>query len=293
MTGPPESMYDECEHALIVRRPHSKRLMIVFSGIGQRMQGVAPLQFLKESGIDDSNLIILRDTRRTSFLFGCSGELPTFDALLRWLADRVASFDHARDVYCIGVSSGVLPSMVTAEHLSAVCSINFGPRFHSIVEVAQMFAAHPPRPGMTAPAPGVPIRLTAADRVKAALLAGESRARDLFGLPTREWSPAAVIEASMLDSDPLLRRLGTNLAPRHHLYYVATNKRDRLCVRDLRERAANVVVHPVEPTPGYPKRRLRWDHDVVPILMAAGRLRATIAAALRDGPMREPERARA
>jgi hypothetical protein len=277
----PAAMYAESEHALIVRRERSSRLVIVFPGIGQRMQGVAPLQFLKQSGLEGNNLILLRDTRRTSFLFGCSADLPTFDAMLAWLAAQVADFRHVSQVLCIGVSSGSLASMVTAEQLPAACSVNFGPRFQSMAEVAAMFASHPPPVGAPPALAGTAqIRLTAADRTKAALLAVESRLRDALGLPVREWSPTAIINASVRDSGPLLRRVGTNLVPSHHLYYVASNKRDRLCVRYLRERASNVVPHPVEPVPGCQTRRLRWDHDVVPILITAGRLKATITAAL-------------
>jgi len=279
-------MYDECEHALIVRRAGAPRLAIVFSGIGQRMQGVGPLEFLKASGLEDSNFVFLRDLRRTGFAYGCSAAIPTFDALLGWLQTAVASFSRVEDILAIGVSSGALPSMAAAEFLDARCSIVFGPRFQAMKEVAAIFGRRDRAVIDNAALfeRGADVRLRLRDRIQTASHTALEAVRQRFGMPPREWSPAPLLEAGVQDSAPFFKHLRTDGSTRHHLFYIPSNMRDRGCVKALTDRALRVIAHPVEPPTGYPRTRFRWDHDVVPILIAAGSLNHVIASAIEDSP---------
>jgi hypothetical protein len=283
-TSPASAMYEELEHALIVRRTDSPRLAIIFSGIGQRMNGVAPLEFLKASGLEEINFIVLRDRRRTGFVFGCTPRIPDFDALLAWLDAAIASFPHVNDLFCVGVSSGALPSMVAAEHLHARCSLVFGPRLQALREVAAMFGPHDKAvtDNQALFETGADITSGPTDKARHALWRARERVRILLHRPAREWTAAPILRAAVRDSAALMARVGVHCGTVHHLFYVRSNRRDRESTRLLAADRPNVIVHALRPPAAYPTERPRWDHDVVPLLIAAGTLKPMVSSALVD-----------
>lgn len=262
-------MYDQRDNALIVRRPESPRLVLFFSGRGLRFPLGKPLEFLRNSGIDDQNVVFLWDSRDTGFVHGCSERIDGFDALLAWLDDLRAPFTHVREIVCVGISSGALASMAAAEHLRAARSVAFGPRHHPLAL-------------STLPERGTPIRLTTLDRALQAAYAGECHVRRLIGLPGREWFPPALVHAALEDAVPIAKRVGRSRATIHHVYYVPSNVPDRTFIAFLRRHGIPFVEHAVQPAPGYSKRAPGWDHNVVHILVTAGRLRETMAPLVQD-----------
>jgi hypothetical protein len=265
-------MYDTKHNAVLITRRDCDQLFFVFTGIMQKVFGLGPLEFLQASGLGNRNVVILRDVWRTGYLAGCSDQIRSFDALIDWQREIVNGAPHLRRIYSIGVSSGALAAMLSAERLGAESSLIFGPRVHSLRAL-----------GVTPEVreSGASCEITAAERLVAAIHTWRARLRKLMGLTAHETlPPPSIRKAWFRDFEPLLTSLAESSGSTvHHLYYVPSNPIDSLVVGHLVQHCKQVRPHVVIPPAEYPgalKRRPGWDHNVIPILLATRELQTII-----------------
>lgn len=252
-------MYDTKHNAVLIRRDECSQLFLIFTGILQRVMGLGPLEFIKVAGLQNRNVVIFRDPSKSGFLAGCSDRIKSFEDLLAWQREIVAGLPHVRRVYSIGVSSGALAAMLAVNRLGGECSWVFGPRML--------------RASATA------IELGLAERMIVAGQDWQTRLRDWLHLTAREsLPPRSIREGGYADFQRMLSDLeASQTSAVHHLYYVSTNPVDRVTVEYLSHRCKQVQPHGVAPPAGYPrerKRRVGWDHVVIPIMIARGELQS-------------------
>jgi hypothetical protein len=265
-------MYSVEHNAVLIRRDDCPRLFLVFGGLVGRGMGFKPLEFVKRAGLDERNLVILKDPRDTGFLAGCSERLRSFEQVLDWLSGVVAGFAHVRKIYSIGMSSGGVAAMLAANRLGGECSVIFAPRMHSLRIAGATEEVRASATPVAAP--------SLAERILLSTYPLERRLRAGLRLPARApLPPRSVLEAGRADFQPMLSALeASRNSAVHNIYYVASNAVDRVTVEYLAGRCKQVRAHrvTVPDGPDGTKQKVGWDHELIRILLAQGQLRSLI-----------------
>lgn len=265
-------MYDTSNNAVLIRRDDSQRLFLVFTGIKQRVFGLAPLEFLRASGLQKENAVLLVDPKVTGFLRGCSDELDNIDAVLEWLAElKNIRFQHCRTVICVGVSSGAPAAMLSAEFLGGQASMSFGPRCHALARLGAEGVG------------GVEVSPTVFERLSWGQVQLWRRLRRRLGRHDRELWPPFVLRAAFADFSPILTRLGAANGVTHHCYYVRRNQPDTKFVEQVSPRiGSRLVRHQIEIPAERSDSQALDEHHVIPILLAQQRLTKVIEDVVRE-----------
>jgi hypothetical protein len=260
-------MYDTKHNAVLIRREGCSQLFLVFTGIHARVFGLGPLEFIRKAGLDDRNLVILNDPATSGFLAGCSETIDSFEALLAWQREIVADMPHVRHVHTIGISSGALAAILSASLLGGESSWIFGPRMHSLRQLATTERAR---------GAGTDYELALTDRLLLSAQTWQARLRNLLRMTAREsLPPPPVVDAWLRDFQPMLSQLKTANSAVHNLYYVPTNPIDSMIVDHLSRHCPGIRLHVVTPPDDYPReaqRRPGWDHLIIPIMIARQQL---------------------
>lgn len=114
-------------HTAVRSQPKCRQVFMVYQGMAGRMM-MDPMQFMRDSGLVDRNLILFRDCNGSYYQKGVSPEVPTIPALLDWHQKFLTKLSHAPDRYCVGSSSGAYAAML----------------FGHLLKVKEVFAFAPP-----------------------------------------------------------------------------------------------------------------------------------------------------
>jgi hypothetical protein len=98
----------------------------MFQGLAGRMM-LEPLEFLHQARLTDRNLIMFRDVSRAFYQRGLGPEIPNIPALIRWQRELIGRLPHAREVYCVGSSSGAYAALLCGHFLRAKAVWAFAP----------------------------------------------------------------------------------------------------------------------------------------------------------------------
>jgi hypothetical protein len=111
----------------VVKRPRNDcaQLFFIYQGFGDRLMMPA-MQFLKETGLLDRNLVMFRDIHKQFYLKGFSESVGDLPSMVRWQEQYAASLPHVRDSYCLGTSMGAFASIVCGHLLKAKTVWAFG-----------------------------------------------------------------------------------------------------------------------------------------------------------------------
>lgn len=101
------------------------QLFFIYQGFNHRLMMPA-MQFLKETGLLDRNLVMLRDVHKQFYLKGLSDDIADLSSLLRWQEACVRSLPHVRETYCLGTSMGAFASIVGGHLLRVKTVWSFG-----------------------------------------------------------------------------------------------------------------------------------------------------------------------
>lgn len=109
---------------VVFEAPACAQLFILFTGVGVANTP----EFFTLAGLEQRNLIVLRDPQELSYRRGLSPALPTPAAICAWLEGWMAGRPHITEAYCIGVSSGGPMAMIGGQRLGVSRVWAFGPR---------------------------------------------------------------------------------------------------------------------------------------------------------------------
>jgi hypothetical protein len=234
-------MYEKYENIVAIKHEQCSQLFFLYSGLQRTIGGMRALGFLKKSGLEDRNVVMLIDPHKAGFRKGISDELQDMDDLVRWQREYRERQAHIKEVYCIGVSAGGYAAIYSGYHLKA--------------QKVWSFAARSPAPQYWGEDPEVLLRDQAA----------------------REFDPDGdLLEHCMLDSEIITTVRDLLLVPNgvteYNLYYAPSNYCDSLAhtlISDL----PGTTSHPITAPDDYPYATgPNWDHKLLPIIQHMGGL---------------------
>jgi hypothetical protein len=113
--------------ALIVwPRENSSRLYYMFHGMAGGL-GIQPLTVLRESGLINNNLVLLKDYYRFFYHAGLNREVTDVDATIARLQRCRESLPHVRQTYSCGPSSGGYAAILFGHYLEVDAVYAFAP----------------------------------------------------------------------------------------------------------------------------------------------------------------------
>lgn len=120
---------------VVLTRDHSAQLFYVFDPqlvamrLGARYrQAMDPTTVLRETGLINSNLVLLRDPFHFAFHAGVSAALPDFHSLLRMMQAGAAQLAQVRQRYTLGTSAGGFGALLFGHHLAVDEVLAFAPQ---------------------------------------------------------------------------------------------------------------------------------------------------------------------
>jgi len=103
--------------------------LFIFFTAGKRFGlHLSPIDFFKESGIFNRNIMFLRDRERMHFMNGIGGNIDNFKKLIIHFKEFLAASPWIKHVYCAGFSNGSLGSVLAGLHLNAERVYSFAHR---------------------------------------------------------------------------------------------------------------------------------------------------------------------
>jgi hypothetical protein len=115
------------EGALVVwERDTSDRLYYVFHGMAGGL-GIQPLTVLRETGLLQNNLVMLKDHYRFFYQAGLSPEIKDVDAIIARLRKCQEDLPHVRQTFCSGPSSGGYAAILFGHYLKVDVVYAFAP----------------------------------------------------------------------------------------------------------------------------------------------------------------------
>ena len=240
-------------------RKNCSQMFFIYTGAFQNVAGMSPLDFLQQTGLANRNFIVFRDPYRVAFRRGISEEVNDFPALLDWQTQYLADLPHVKEIYCLGVSAGGIPAILSGHHHEAKTVWSFGAR-PPVEDWATEYDRQKTRGD------------TLLGRVQ---LYGKKLARKLRMLTK---TPAkAPFRIGVVDTE-LIKRAAEDLKAangktEYRLYYIPSNLTD-VYVHGFLKDSPGAVSMPIEPPPDYPHMyEPGWDHLVLPVLKAKGDLK--------------------
>ncbi len=252
----------DTEGNVVVRvRKACSQIFFVFTGAYQNVLGMGPMDFLNNTGLVDRNVVMLKDPHRLAFRLGISQEIPDLQTLICWQKDLISELSHIRHVYCLGVSAGGIPAILTGHALAA--------------ETVWSFSARPPlevwgREYDKAQQPGNTLRKKLAKAV--------STLRRVTKTPAGSPFDTSFVNMSMVEETVERLKTSANGKTQYRLYYVPSNRTDTH-INGMLSQCPGAVLVPVEPSADYTHKYYPdWDHMVLPILNARGDLKSLFPA---------------
>lgn len=230
------------------------------------MLRMSPFEFLRQSGLASRNLILLRDPYQAGYRRGVSERISSMDQLGESLQHRLEDYPHVKEVYCVGVSAGAMPAMLIGHRLRAITVWSFSARSPS--DLWTQRHGH-----------GAAKKSRWSKKLKQRLASLAIRWRRFTNRTATE-----PFEPAMVDLD-LVRRTAEQLAEHngtteYRLYYSTSNETD-VRIHQLLADCPGVKSCPVDPPRDYPERfQPSWDHMILPILFAQGKLKDVFPAFL-------------
>ena len=118
---------DRPNGALIVwPRENSTQLYYVFHGMAGGL-GIQPLTVLRESGLIQNNLVLLKDYYRFFYQAGLNPEIKDVDAVIARLRRCREELPHIQQTFCCGPSSGGYAAILFGHYLQVDVVYAFAP----------------------------------------------------------------------------------------------------------------------------------------------------------------------
>ena len=116
------------ERAITERtRQSSERLFYAFQGRGMGLM-MEPLKALRETGLINTNLVMLRDYYGFFYHAGINRELPDIDSVIRRLQAIRATMPHVTHTACMGTSAGGYAALLFGHYLQVDTVYAFAPQ---------------------------------------------------------------------------------------------------------------------------------------------------------------------
>jgi hypothetical protein len=113
--------------ALVVwEREASSQLYFVFHGMAGAL-GIHPLTALRESGLIQNNLILLKDFYRFFYHAGLNPEIPDVDAIAAHLRRCREKLPQVQETFCVGPSAGGYAAIMFGHYLAVDIVYAFAP----------------------------------------------------------------------------------------------------------------------------------------------------------------------
>jgi hypothetical protein len=113
--------------ALVVwERENSSKLYYVFHGMAGGL-GIQPLTVLRETGLIQNNLVLLKDYYRFFYQAGLNPEITDVDAIIARLRRGCEELPHVRQTFCCGPSSGGYAAILFGHYLQVDVVYAFAP----------------------------------------------------------------------------------------------------------------------------------------------------------------------
>jgi hypothetical protein len=107
-------------------RDSSNRLYYVFHGMAGGL-GIQPLTVLRETGLIQHNLVLLKDYYRFFYQAGLNPEIKDVDAIIARLQRCREELPHVEQTYCSGPSSGGYAAILFGHYLKVDIVYAFAP----------------------------------------------------------------------------------------------------------------------------------------------------------------------
>lgn len=120
------------------KREQSDQLFYVFAGRGMGLM-IEPMAFFRETGLFDTNFVMMRDFQRFFYHAGLSRELPDIDAIRRRLLACREEMPQVTESFCLGSSMGGHAAIVFGHHLKVDTVFAFGPQ--TLIDLRRLLAA--------------------------------------------------------------------------------------------------------------------------------------------------------
>jgi hypothetical protein len=254
------SSMPEINRNIVVRHNRQcQQVFFIFTGVGGQLLRMSPLEFLRESGLTNRNIIVFRDPHVRGYRQGISEDIPDLPALYRWQREFCETHPHIREVYCVGVSAGAAPAILAGHHLEAKTVWSFSARSPSGRWRARNPGSHPARPAGR--------RQSARRQLQELAM----RLRKISNTTARERYRPSMLDLQLID-DAAATISQHNDVTEYRLYYSSTNQTDAR-IHGRLAGCPGVQSFPVVPPPDSPGRFWPgWDHLVLQILREKGQL---------------------
>ena len=234
------------------------QLFFIFTGVGGQLLLMSPVEFLQKTDLAKRNFVIFKDPRQLGYRQGISAEISDLNALVDWQRQFLLDHPYIREVYCIGVSAGAIPAMISGHRLGVDTVWSFSARSPSARWREKYGSAQPAKVG---------VKPWLRDRLRNTAM----RLRKLTNTPARESLVESMLDIEMMKdaADELSEHNGQT---EYRLFYSSTNVTD-IFVHNLLSACPGVTSFPITPPPDSPDRfRPGWDHMILPILNHKGEL---------------------
>jgi hypothetical protein len=108
-------------------RPGCAQLFMLYAGRSGFL-GTPMLNLLRETGLGNRNLTLLRDPHDDSYFSGIGDEAADLDTLLHWHRAHLRERAHVHELYCMGNSAGAVAALMFGSLLGAERVWAFSPR---------------------------------------------------------------------------------------------------------------------------------------------------------------------
>ncbi len=117
----------ENENIVSLIRPRCAQLFFVYAG-RRGYAGMPILGLLRDAGIGDRNVTLLRDPSDGNYIDGLGEQLPDLAAVVDWHRGHVDRLAHVQQTYCLGNSSGGVAALLFGHALRVDTVWAFAPR---------------------------------------------------------------------------------------------------------------------------------------------------------------------
>ena len=111
---------------LVWPRENSSQLYYVFHGMAGGL-GIQPLTVLRETGLIQNNLVLLKDYYRFFYQAGLNPEITDIDAIIARLRRCREELPHVRQTFCCGPSAGGYAAILFGHYLHVDVVFAFAP----------------------------------------------------------------------------------------------------------------------------------------------------------------------
>jgi hypothetical protein len=116
------------QHGVVAyERPECAQVFFLFAGLGEMLM-MNPIEFLKETGLTNRNVVLFKGNDEASYERGISDTIRSFEAIVEWQREFLAIRPHLIEVYAAGTSAGGAAALRCGHDLGARAAWGFGTR---------------------------------------------------------------------------------------------------------------------------------------------------------------------